>query len=106
MAVAFNRGIATSNGATRVLIYTCPANTTAIVFAGTFSNIDTAQGDTHELTLEIKVGSSYIPKLTDVPIVYGGSLTCPKMILFAGDQVYMKADGTKIQAVIEVVERS
>lgn len=99
----------TSALTTRTLLYgPVPVGNVAIVFSGTFSNIDSAAKLEHTLTLEIlNASSAYVPRLKDIPIPYGGTSKCPKTVLVAGEYLYVTSDSAnKIQAVIDIVERS
>jgi hypothetical protein len=81
--------------------------TTAIVFSGTFSNIDATNGADHTLTLEVFTNASvYVPRLFRVPIPYGGSSKCPKIVLLPGESLVVTSDvNSVIQASIDVLER-
>lgn len=81
-------------GTTRTLVYgPVSSGTTVIVFSGTLSNIDTSGGNQHWVTLESYDGSStYTPHLTQIPINFGSSSKCPKLVLLPGESLYATAD--------------
>lgn len=96
-------------GTTRTQLYgPVGAGVTSIVFAGTFSNIDSTNKSDHVFTLEIfNAASVYIPVLKEVPVPYGGSSECPKIVLLPGESLYVTAaEATAIQASVNVLERS
>lgn len=84
------------------------AGTTVIVFAGTFSNIDTVSQANHWLTLVKDNGSGVqTPVLTQIPIPFGGTSMCPKMVLMAGEVLYVQADAVgAVSCSIEIVSLS
>lgn len=95
-------------GSTRTLLYG-PVSTgvTAIVFAGTFPNIDNTNKVQHTVTLERYDGTTYSNLLNSVPVPYGGASKCPKIVLYAGESLYGTADAASvISADIEILERS
>lgn len=82
---------------TRTLIYTCPAGTQSVIFAGTVANIDNTNLADHWVTIEIqKVDASYVPVANKVPITYGGSLAFPKIALVAGEKIYLSSDAASV----------
>ncbi len=92
---------------TQTQIYVVPALTTAIVFSGHISNVDTTNKAAHNVTLEHKVGAVYYSRLQDVPIAYGGSLTPGKMVLQAGESLYITGDANSVmEAVFDILEKS
>jgi hypothetical protein len=96
-------------GVTRTALYgPVPVGTTAVVFSGTFSNLDSNTSSDHAITLEVlNQASSYIPRLYKVPIPFGGTSKCPKTVLLAGEYLYVTADSAgSVQAVVDVLERS
>ena len=109
MADTFNSADALAQ-TTRTLIYGPVAGgTTVILFAGTFSNVDTTNKSLHKMTLEKRLSDNvtYIKLFTDVPIEYGGSSKAPKIILKTGQSLYFNADANSvIQASINVLERT
>lgn len=109
MAISNFKRAEAQAGTTRTLLYgPVPAGVTAIVFSGTFSNVDSATGSEHTITLEVRnTGGNYIPRLFRVPIPYGGTSKCPKTVLLAGESLYITADvAAKVQAVVDVLERA
>jgi len=97
-----------SIGATRTLLYTTPASTQSVLFAGTVANIDTTAMTDHWVTIEIqKVDTSYVSVLIQAPISFGGSLSLPKIALIAGEKVYLTADAaSKLVARVSIVEKT
>jgi hypothetical protein len=96
-------------GTTKTQIYgPVVSGVQAIVFSGTFSNLDTTNKSDHLFTLEIlNAGAAYISLLKDVPVPYGGSSECPKIVLLPGESLYVTAaDAVAIQASVNILERS
>lgn len=80
-------------GSSRTLIYG-PVTTgvTAIVFSGTFPNIDASNHNMHYLTLEKYDGTTYNTELNSIPIPWGGASKAPKIVLNAGESLYATGD--------------
>lgn len=96
-------------GTVRTALYgPVAAGVQAIVFAGTFANLDSTNKSDHKITLEVRNASSaYVVNLQEVPIPYGGSSKCPKIVLLAGESLYVTSDAANaIQATINILERS
>lgn len=93
---------------TRTLIYTCPASTQAVIFAGTMANIDNAYMLDHWVTIEIqKNDASFIPIVNKAPVTFGGSLSMSKIAMITGEKVYLTADSaSSIVARLSIVERA
>jgi hypothetical protein len=94
---------------TRTQLYgPVPIGTTSIVFSGTFANVDSTNKSDHNVTLEIlNTSNNYIPVFKEIPIPYGGSSKCPKIVLFPGEYIYVTSDNDNmIQAQIDVLERT
>jgi hypothetical protein len=108
MAQNFKRSEVVAGIARTALYGPVPAGTTAIVFAGTFTNIDTTNKLDHKITLEIRNAvAAYVPRFMEVPVAYGGASKCPKTVLLAGEYLYVTADAVNVmQAIVEVLERS
>lgn len=93
---------------TRTLIYTCPAATQSVVFAGTIANIDDTNLLDHWIKIEVqKVDTTYVTIVNKAPITYGGSLSVPKIVLIAGEKLYLTSDtsnvlGARVSAVEKV----
>lgn len=80
-------------GATRTLLYTVPAATQSVLFAGTVANIDNTNLADHTVTIEVqKVDTSFVTVANKVPITFGGSLSLPKIALIAGEKIHLTAD--------------
>lgn len=107
MATQFNHSTpALTAGTTRTLLYgPVAAGQTVVVFSGVFSNIDNAGTVTHYLTLETRdSGSNYTNKLNKIPIPFGGASMCPKIVLLAGESLYVTADAANaIACSVEVL---
>ena len=69
------------------------------MFAGTFSNIDTSGMAQHWVTMQKYNGTTYTPELTQVPVPFGSTSKCPKMVLNAGESLYVQADAASAIAV-------
>lgn len=104
----FNRAEVVANTTRTALYGPVPAGVTAIVFAGTLSNIDAVNKLQHTITLEIRnAANAYVTRLQAVPVEYGGSSKVPKTVLKAGEYLYVSADATNsIQAIVDILERS
>lgn len=92
-------------GTTRTLLYG-PISTgvTAVVFAGLFTNIDSTTLANHWFTLETYNGTTYTVKLNQIPVPYGSASECPKIVLLAGESLYVTADAAaSIEASVEVL---
>jgi hypothetical protein len=97
--------LATSN----TLVYGPVATgVTAILFAGTFANLDNTNQLMHYLTLQTYDGvSNYTTLLNKIPVPYGSSSKCPKIVLLAGESLYASADtASMISASVNSVELS
>jgi hypothetical protein len=95
-------------GTARTLLYTCPASTQAVLFAGTVANIDATNMADHIVTVEVqKVNSSYVVVAYQVPVTFGGSLSLPKIALDAGEKIYLTADAVSVLATrASIVEKT
>lgn len=92
----------------RTLLYgPVPEGSTAIIFSGTFSNMDSTVKGEHLITLEIKNSNlQYIAMFKDVPVPYGGTSKCPKTVLLPGEYLYVSTDANNmIQAKVDILER-
>lgn len=106
MASTF-KSLAIGVPAAQTLFYTAPALTSSVVFSGTVSNKDTATKAQYTFTLERKVGGTYTSVLTQIPIQFGQSLTLPKMVLQAGEMLYITASTVSVLDIdISVLERT
>jgi len=95
MATQFNHSPPSiTAGTSRTLLYgPVGVGTTVVVFSGTFANIDDASRGTHWITLEsVDSSGNYTEKLYQVPIPFGSSSMCPKMVLLPGESLYVTAD--------------
>lgn len=82
-------------GTARTVLYgPAPAGTTVIIFSGVFANIDNTSMAQHWITLETKdsTGAIFTSKLNQVPIPFGGSSMCPKLVLLPGETLLVTAD--------------
>jgi hypothetical protein len=80
-------------GTSNTLIYgPVPAGTTAIVFSGTFPNLDATNKLMHYLTLFKYDGVTFNYELNSVPIPYGSASKSPKIVMNAGESLYATAD--------------
>lgn len=62
-------------------IYTTPSSKTSIIFSGLICNIDSADKSTVEVDIQLTSGSTTTNLLKAVPIVYGGSVVLPKIVV-------------------------
>lgn len=92
---------------TRTLVLTAAGGYQTIIIGGTVANTDAAEAY-HGVTVEIqKVDSTYVTLVKNCPISVGGSLMLPKVVLEAGDKLYMTADAsTFIVAHVSYVEKN
>lgn len=106
----FNHSTPAINAGTSQTVLYGPvtAGSTVIVFAGTFSNIDTTSQSNHWVTLVKDNGSGVqTPVLTQIPIPFGGTSMCPKMVLLAGEILYVQADAANaVSCSVEIVSLS
>ncbi|HXP49361.1 MAG TPA: hypothetical protein VN922_05380 [Bacteroidia bacterium] len=65
-----------------------------IVFSGTFSNIDDTNQVQHNVTLKRYNGTVYTTVLNNIPVPYGGSSKCPKIVLLPGESLYVSSEVT------------
>lgn len=80
-------------GSSRTLIYGPVATgTTAILFSGTFPNIDSTNHLMHYLTLEKYDGTTYNTELSNIPVPWGSASKAPKIVLYAGESLYATGD--------------
>lgn len=80
-------------GTSNTLIYgPVPAGTTAIVFSGTFPNLDAVNHNMHYLTLFKYDGTTFNYELSNIPVPWGGASKAPKIVLYAGESLYATAD--------------
>jgi hypothetical protein len=95
MAINLKSVNSTPSSTARTLVYTCPATGVldSTIFAGTIANNDTTGLATYSVTIErlLVDGTTYVPKLVNIPIAFGGSLTFPKMSLAPSEKLYMKS---------------
>lgn len=80
-------------GTSRTLIYgPVPAGTTAIVFSGTFPNLDATNHNMHYLTVEKYDGTTYNTELNSIPVPWGSASKAPKIVLYSGESLYATGD--------------
>jgi hypothetical protein len=108
MPSKFNRAEVLANTTRTALYGPVAVGTTAIVFGGTFANIDSTNKIQHTLTLEIKnAANAYVTRLPAIPIEYGGASKCPKTVLLPGEYLYVSSDTNGvIQSVVDILERT
>ncbi|MNK27651.1 hypothetical protein D3C87_460130 [compost metagenome] len=94
-------------GNTRTLLYgPVPVGTTAIIFSGTFPNLDNTNKLQQTVTVETYDGSTYTMVLNSVPIPYGSASKCPKIVLYAGESLYGTAGSASlVGANVGILER-
>ena len=93
-------------GTSQTLLYgPVPSGTTVIVFSGAFANTDTTNQVNHWVTLIRDNGSGVQSQLlTEIPIPFGGTSMCPKIVLLPGEELYVLADTASVVAcTVEVV---
>lgn len=95
-------------GTTLTLIYgPVPSGSTAVVYAGTFTNVDDTSKAQHTVKLVRYDGTNYQVHLNHIPIPYGSTSKCPKLTLLPGESLYGLADtANTVQAALEVMVRS
>jgi hypothetical protein len=107
--VAFNHSAnATIAGTTRtLLIGPVASGVTTVVFAGLFTNTDTSTSINHWITLERYDGTNYQEILYQIPLPAGSASMCPKLVLLAGESLYVTADvASLINCAVEVLNLS
>lgn len=78
-----------------------------IIFSGTFANIDDVNQVQHNVTLKRYNGTVYTTVLNDIPVPYGGTSKCPKIVLLAGESLYVSSDaGGAIECSLNVLSLS
>jgi hypothetical protein len=95
MTTAFDHSApAITAGTSRTLLYgPVSPGVTCIIFSGTFANIDNTNQVNHWITLESYDGTAnYTARLNEIPIPFGGTSMCPKIVLFAGESLYVTSD--------------
>lgn len=75
-------------------LYTTPNNKNAIVFSGLICNIDDTDKSTVEVDVQLTTSTTTTNLLKAVPIVYGGSLVLPKVVVPTNGVI--KASSTSI----------
>jgi hypothetical protein len=95
-------------GTSRTLIYGPVAQgTTAIIFSGTFPNLDDTNKLQHNLKLEKFDGTTYNNELNFIPVPYGSASKAPKIVLNPGESLYATADSAAMIGVsLSVLELS
>lgn len=84
-------------GTSRTLLYTTPASTQSVLFAGTVANIDNTNQADHWVTIEVqKADASYVTIGYKIPITFGGSLNLGKLAMIATEKVYLSADAVSV----------
>ena len=80
-------------GTSNTLVYG-PVSTgvTAIVFSGSFPNLDNTNHLMHYLTLQKYDGTTYNVELNNIPVPWGSASKAPKIVLYAGESLYASAD--------------
>ena len=82
-----------------------PVGTVAVVFSGTIANVDSTAKALHTCSVDIHNGATIISRIKDIPIAYGSTSSIPKLVVKAGESVFVSADGTGgIYMSIEVLE--
>ena len=87
---------------TEATIYTAPVATDGIVFSGIISNIDSTNDSIVYCSLKLKQGSTSTFILKDVPIVYGGSLSLPKILVKESGQIIAFASNAESNNLIHI----
>lgn len=108
MATTFNHSAGVVAGTSRTqLIGPVATGETVVVFAGTFSNKDTVSKAQHTITLETLDDGTYTPHFTQVPIPFGASSKCPKLVLSAGESLWVTSDtSTGVVCRVEYITRT
>ena len=76
-------------------VYTAPASTVGIVFSGVIANKSTSANET-QVTLTLTQGSTTTTILNNVPILDGGALTIPKIVILSGGILKAKASANSV----------
>ncbi len=101
--------VKTATAATRTQLYQCPAATTAVIFDGQITNIDSTTKASHYVTMEIYNGSTYHIVFKELEVPYGLASSIPKMVLTANEYLYVTCDdasGTALEAGAQVIQRA
>lgn len=91
------------------ILYTAPVGVDGVVFSGIISNTSDAQ-ETVTVTLRITNNSVVTYILSEVPIIHGGSLTIPKVVVKPGASLSGIAVGSEsnnaVDITISILERA
>ena len=95
---------------TMTSLYTTPASKSSIVFSGLICNIDdTTNKSTVEVDVQLTSGSTTTNLLKAVPIVYGGSLVLPKVVVPTNGVINAAAtsadSSNKIDVTLSILEQ-
>lgn len=94
---------------TMTSLYTTPASKSSIVFSGLICNIDATNKSTVEVDVQLKSGSTTTNLLKAVPIVYGGSLVLPKVVVPTNGVIKAAAtsadSSNKIDVTLSILEQ-
>lgn len=95
-------------GTSNTLIYgPVAAGVTAIVFSGSFPNLDDVNKLQHALTVQKYNGTTFNKELNAVPVPYGSASKCPKIVLLPGESLYASCDvASMIGVSLSVLELS
>jgi hypothetical protein len=90
------------------LVPPVPIGVTSLVFYGTFANIDNTGMSTHWFTLARKNSDGTTSTLLNkIPIPWGATSKCPKVVLMPGESLLAYADADNcVQGQVEYLERS
>lgn len=95
-------------GTSNTLLYGPVATgVTAIVFSGSFPNLDNTNHLQHTFLLQKYDGTTYNIELNNIPIPWGGASKCPKIVLLPGESLYGSCDTASMVGVsLSVLELS
>lgn len=80
-------------GTSNTLVYgPVGVGVTAIVFSGSFPNLDNTNHLMHYMTLQKYDGTTYNTELNNIPVPWGSASKAPKIVLYAGESLYASAD--------------
>ena len=83
------------------ILYTAPVGVDGVVFSGIIANSSTSQ-ETITVTLRITNNSTVTYILNEVPIIFGGSLTIPKVVVKPGASLSGIAVGAESNKAVDI----
>lgn len=83
-------------------IYTAPVGNDSIIFSGIISNIDSDNEKIVYVTVKLTQDSTTTFILNNVPIIFGGSLSIPKLVVKENGKVIAFASTEESNSLIDI----